>query len=879
MAEYQAFKHALKRVDANLIAEWAWNTQPIVDIQTLDPNGTAGGWLSTKLIDAYTELLVQQSASNPSIIFGNTALAQDMPSQKSLTPRVKRVFQKKPEFSGGLFIFFANVTDIHWVCCVIDSPAETLRLYNSGRDDGPAQYFRKMMDVAVVAFPTVTRWKRSVEKVPKQNDGSSCGVFALQYAKCLVFGTDPNDVLKSESSTRYRVEMVYEILEQDVIDQTCLTLKDAPHLHPIIFHTVVADNAEWGVFCNNELVFKIRRSDYLARKGLVQPGLYMAGDWAETIKPRGTVGPYIGDPVDPSSKLDNGYIYRNSASHKTPIDGKQSPTGFQFMNSAAKDRATSHNVTFGNFKRGFPPVIVAGSKKLRDSQELLANYDWTTGSEANTTPPPLSDDAHRRLRQLTPHTATPITIRDSPLDPKTRINPYKWKICLLPKDPVVLRNVFSPRDMSDWVRGYTSRSRTITKQLGHPGQGWVDTFVAAAMTLEDDVYVPLALSGIVGGIQLRKASKYDMILTDAGREAIMSMAPPGIRTRIEAEVEKHKTADCPNAHYHVMVTLPQKTRVNHTDVPESDTCYRTIIVPLSKEDPQTVDPRDKLPLGGGTMFADLGVVNPYLGLVSFGGDVPHYGLGNISKRARVFLFVVINGESDAIESPGFKTQSSKTGQSFVDDQSLWVNPPKVKQLNLTLLDPPHDGDCGTHLLRMIFGYDDEYIRSTYDQQAQLISEGMSYKLMPGRYVDMNLLIAFVVAHKHNVMVFANRDQRANTFNGLYHVGRTENDKTVLLIRTIENGAEHWVGIADPNSATLSKKTVNKLQRLLRNGPMPLMPLDQVVTRFAMVFTIEEANQRGDLERPSKKPRFINMATGSTNTNPIVIDDMFGDLSI
>ena len=381
--------------------------------------------------------------------------------------------------------------------------------------------------------------------------------------------------------------------------------------------------------------------------------------------------------------------------------------------------------------------------------------------------------------------------------------------------------------MTDWVRNHTTvttktqtfKSRQIKKKFGSPGQGWVDVLVLAAMAMRDDIVVPPSLSGIVGGIQFRNASKYDMILTDAGQKAIMSMAPPSVRTRIEAEVEKYKTADCPNASYHVMVTLPQKTRVNqreHTDVPEADTCYRTIIVPLTREDPKAIDPDDKLPLGGGTMFVDLGVVNPYLGMVSFGGNVRHYGLGNVSDAARVFLFVVIHGASDVNEPlsyPGARTQSSKTGRFFVTDKSLWTDPSKVKQLNLSLLDLPHDGDCGTHLLRMIFGFEEKYIRNAYNQIAQTVTEGMTYKLIPGRYVDMNLLIAFIVSHGYNVMVFANKDQRAESFYGAYYCGRPECDTTVLIIRTIENGSEHWVGISDPKSVTLSKETVGKLQGL------------------------------------------------------------------
>ena len=679
---------------------------------------------------------------------------------------------------------------------------------------------------------------------------------------------------------------------------SCLTFDDQPFIHELVSHTVIQDNVTWGVFFNDNLLFRIQRSKYLEKKGLVQPGLYVAGDWASTLKTNETVGPYMGTEAKPDD-LDNGYVFQNSPTH-TPIDGKSSITGLQFMNSVKKDRGVAHNVTFGNVRGRWPPVKVAGTNRLKDSVELLANYDWRTGSKANEASGGLSVDGKRRLEG--------IQIYNEPIEKTTKFNkvglndPKNWKICLLSKDPVVLTNVFDPDDMASWVKNHTivktktkTRSkRSNVKNFGSAQKGWVDFLVSAAMTVTDDVVVPPALSGIVGGIQFRKASKYDMILTDAGQQAVMDMAPPNVRKVIEAEVAKYKTADCPNASFHVMVTLPQKTRVNqtkHTDVPEAETCYRTIIVPLTEEDPKTIDPRDKLPLGGGTMFDDVGLVNPYLGLASFGGNVPHYGLGNVSLVPRVFLFVVIHGNSDVnepINYPGHRTQSSKTGRLFVDDTSLWTDPAHVKQLNLTLLDPPHDGDCGTHLLRMIFGVDNEMIRKAYDEIAQSIT-GKSYKLMRGRYVDMNFLVAFIVSQGHNVMVFANKDQRS--FNGYYYVGRPDFKATVLIIRTVENDLEHWVGIADPESATLSKETVKKLQGLLKQGELPLTAPEQILRDDVIEAAIEEAKERGDLEQQTKKTRWINMATPSPPTsedesveagtaeNPIVLDVCFADLAI
>lgn len=207
---------------------------------------------------------------------------------------------------------------------------------------------------------------------------------------------------------------------------SCLTSAD--RLHEIVSHTVIQDNVTWGVFFKDRLLFKIKRSEYLQGKGLIQPGLYIAGDWASKLKPNVTLGPYMGTVAKPED-FDNGYVFQNSATHPRPIDGKQSPTGLQFMNSVKKDKNVVHNVTFGNFRKSWPPVKVVGPNRLKDSVELLANYDWRTGSEANEALVDLSDDGKRRLSELKVYDRP---IQQFTYDPRVNMNdPKDWKICML----------------------------------------------------------------------------------------------------------------------------------------------------------------------------------------------------------------------------------------------------------------------------------------------------------------------------------------------------------------------------------------------------------------------------------------------------------------
>ena len=647
---------------------------------------------------------------------------------------------------------------------------------------------------------------------------------------------------------------------------TNLCLKDES-LHALISHSVIEYNATWAVYFKDELVFEVRRSDYLAKKGLTQPGLYYVGSWSPPVSK--TLAWYIGKTSTENSE--NGYVFSNSRANPTYIDGKNSPCGLQFVNSVTPAKS-GNNLKFGNVrgKTKYPPLVVV--KPLKSGDELLAKYDWRTGTDQVQFETP-------ELQEFLAASAVSdddveYSSKKTLINEAAMTNPENWRICLLtgrmlrlddldlstdsePDTRVrVLTGLFDQSEIEDWCQSTltvetqtSSRSKRIIPKTV---DSWRETLVKAAKINEeqsnDPPVVPSGLAGVVDRIQYRDAGKYDMLLSPAGSASLMAAASETINRELKAEIDNAMTPECKSVSYHVMVTLPSRGRQNqavHQDAPD-DTCYQTIIVPLTHEDPAPAT--DGLPKGGGTVFIDIGHVNPYGGLVSFDGRVAHYGLGNVSSSPRVFLFVVVYSGSDVNEPQRPDAAIASTHRHLFGDKGLWKTTPPFQ----TLVDAPHDGDCGTHLMRIIGHQSNDEIFAFYDRFAMDLT-GQHYILKPQEYVDMLFLVAYItVVLKANAIVIGDSGSPTYTrrpmenFAVKAYIGNSS--ETIVIVRCHEDRQPHWVALVP--SSTRFRFTATETNRLVSAFREPIEKTDPstsyLLSPASVASEIAEATDRGEL---------------------------------
>ncbi|KAK1168606.1 hypothetical protein AOXY_G9406 [Acipenser oxyrinchus oxyrinchus] len=155
------------------------------DLSTLDGQN----WLNDQVINMYGELVMD--AVPHKVHFFNSFF------HKQLVTRgyegVKRWTKKVDLFSKSLLLIPIHL-EIHWSLITVDMPNQHIQFY-----DSQGIHFRYPVENILRYLLTEAKekgkpifqkgWKMIVSKcIPQQNNDSDCGVFVLQYCKCLALG-------------------------------------------------------------------------------------------------------------------------------------------------------------------------------------------------------------------------------------------------------------------------------------------------------------------------------------------------------------------------------------------------------------------------------------------------------------------------------------------------------------------------------------------------------------------------------------------------------------------------------------------------------------------------------------------------------------------
>lgn len=153
---------------------------------------------------------------------------------------------------------------------------------------------------------------------------------------------------------------------------TCMSSPDGVFdgLHDRVSASVVHQDAQWGVFYCGQHMFTIKQSEALAGLSppLVEPGLYVAP--GRTLRANTILGVYFGRVLGPTERGANGGAFEYEPRKNHRLDGKNSTSGMQFMNS---DRNT------GRVRKavwGYNSAVVRVRKHhtIQNGEEILINY-------------------------------------------------------------------------------------------------------------------------------------------------------------------------------------------------------------------------------------------------------------------------------------------------------------------------------------------------------------------------------------------------------------------------------------------------------------------------------------------------------------------------
>ncbi|CAL2048386.1 unnamed protein product [Caenorhabditis brenneri] len=236
-AEENDFKNLPNAADR--LIERAWNkTLPhnekfveafSIDIYRKDLLTLSGlNWLNDNIITSYLQLICDRSVQNPkypktyafNTIFYTNIITKGYSS-------VRRYTRKVDLFSYEIILVPVHL-GMHWCMAVIDMVAQKIEFYDSLYDDNtdvlPAlkKYIaEESLDKKKVQFD-FTGWKMyQMEEIPRQQNGSDCGVFSCQFGEWASRRQAPSFTQKN--MPYYRERMTYEIVEQKLLAPPPLT--------------------------------------------------------------------------------------------------------------------------------------------------------------------------------------------------------------------------------------------------------------------------------------------------------------------------------------------------------------------------------------------------------------------------------------------------------------------------------------------------------------------------------------------------------------------------------------------------------------------------------------------------------------------------------
>uniref|UniRef100_A0AAY4BCK3 Ubiquitin-like protease family profile domain-containing protein n=1 Tax=Denticeps clupeoides TaxID=299321 RepID=A0AAY4BCK3_9TELE len=160
------------------------HTLTLEDLSTLDDQN----WVNDQVINMYGELIME--ASNHKVHFFNSFFHRQLVAKGY--EGVKRWTKKVDLFTKRLLLIPLHL-EIHWSLLTVDIANKSISLYDSqgitlkyAIDNIVRYLLAEAKEKKQIAFQK--GWKMNVNKcVPQQKNDSDCGVFVLEYCKCLAF--------------------------------------------------------------------------------------------------------------------------------------------------------------------------------------------------------------------------------------------------------------------------------------------------------------------------------------------------------------------------------------------------------------------------------------------------------------------------------------------------------------------------------------------------------------------------------------------------------------------------------------------------------------------------------------------------------------------
>nr|XP_015216389.1 PREDICTED: sentrin-specific protease 5 isoform X1 [Lepisosteus oculatus] len=189
------------------------HTLTLEDLSTLEGHN----WLNDQVINMYGELIMD--AVNHKVHFFNSFFHRQL-STKGYEG-VKRWTKKVDLFSKSLLLIPIHL-EIHWSLITVDIANQNIQFY-----DSQGIHFKYPVENVLKYILTEARekkkaifqkgWKMIVNKcIPQQKNDNDCGVFVLQYCKCLALGKPFH--FSQEDMPKVRKRIYKELCECRLID-------------------------------------------------------------------------------------------------------------------------------------------------------------------------------------------------------------------------------------------------------------------------------------------------------------------------------------------------------------------------------------------------------------------------------------------------------------------------------------------------------------------------------------------------------------------------------------------------------------------------------------------------------------------------------------
>ncbi len=179
-------------------------------------------WLNDEIINFYLQMIVERSKTNdnwPNVYATNTFF---YPKLKTSGHAAVRRWTRKVDIFSFDIIFVPVHLDVHWCLSVIDLRKKGVYFYDSmGSDKNDIlkmliKYLEdESMDKKKKAYDTSGFTMENVKDIPRQMNGSDCGMFTLKYSEYLSRNAPIS--FTQEDMPYFRRRMVYEIVNNSVI--------------------------------------------------------------------------------------------------------------------------------------------------------------------------------------------------------------------------------------------------------------------------------------------------------------------------------------------------------------------------------------------------------------------------------------------------------------------------------------------------------------------------------------------------------------------------------------------------------------------------------------------------------------------------------------